>query len=97
MRAWRAIALPNPSRAFAAFCRNPKSWCSRPRRFHFGGMASNSPRRGLPKTHALWRMHPERWLESLVVGNIAALDGRLRPESVYAQVPAFAAADRAMI
>ncbi len=50
-----------------------------------------------PKNHALWRMHPERWLESLVVRNIAALDGRLRPESVYAQVPAFAAADRAMI
>jgi hypothetical protein len=50
-----------------------------------------------PKNHALWRMHPERWLESLVAGNIAALDGRLRPEFVYAQVPAFAAADRAMI
>jgi hypothetical protein len=42
-------------------------------------------------------MHPERWLESLVFDNIAALDGRLRPEPVYAQVPAFAAADRAMI
>ncbi|MBZ5616094.1 MAG: hypothetical protein LAO23_18975 [Acidobacteriia bacterium] len=50
-----------------------------------------------PKNHALWRMHPERWLESLVVRNLAALDGRLRPEPVYAQVPAFAAADRAMI
>jgi hypothetical protein len=50
-----------------------------------------------PKNHALWRMHPERWLESLVSGNIAALDGRLRPEFVYAQVPAFASADRAMI
>ncbi len=50
-----------------------------------------------PKNHALWRMHPERWLESLVFGNIAALDGRLRPEPIYAQVPAFAAADRAMI
>ncbi len=50
-----------------------------------------------PKNHALWRMHPERWLESLVFGDIAALDGRLRPEAVYAQVPAFAAADRAMI
>ena len=50
-----------------------------------------------PKNHALWRMHPERWLESLVFANIAALDGRLQPESVYAQVPAFAAADRAMI
>jgi hypothetical protein len=50
-----------------------------------------------PKNHKLWRMHPERWLESLVFANIAALDGRLRPEAVYAQVPAFAAADRAMI
>ncbi|MGZ4827989.1 MAG: hypothetical protein ACXVY9_11540 [Terriglobales bacterium] len=50
-----------------------------------------------PKNHALWRMHPERWLESLVARNIAALDGRLQPEPVYAQVPAFAAADRAMI
>ncbi len=50
-----------------------------------------------PKNHALWRMHPERWLESLIAGNLAALDGRLRPEPVYAQVPAFAAADRAMI
>lgn len=49
-----------------------------------------------PKNHALWRMHPERWLESLVAGNIAALDNRLQPE-VYTQVPAFAAADRAMI
>jgi hypothetical protein len=36
-------------------------------------------------------------LESLVFANLAALDGRLRPEFVYAQVPAFAAADRAMI
>ncbi len=50
-----------------------------------------------PKNHALWRMHPERWLESLVVHDIAALDGRMRSEFVYAQVPAFAAADRAMI
>jgi hypothetical protein len=50
-----------------------------------------------PKNHTLWRMHPERWLESLVFDDIAALDGRLRPEPVYAQVPAFAAADRAMI
>jgi len=50
-----------------------------------------------PKNHALLRMHPERWLESLVAGNVAALDGRLQAEPVYAQVPAFAAADRAMI
>ena len=50
-----------------------------------------------PKNHALWRMHPERWLESLAGANIAALDGRLQPDCVYRQVPAFSAADRAMI
>ena len=50
-----------------------------------------------PKNHALWRMHPERWLESLVMADITLLDGRLRPQPLYAQVPAFAAADRAMI
>jgi hypothetical protein len=50
-----------------------------------------------PKNHALWRMHPERWLEAVAGANIAALDGRLRPECVYRQVPAFSAADRAMI
>jgi len=50
-----------------------------------------------PKNHALWRMRPERWLESSVVANIEALDRRLRQEWVYSQVPAFSAADRAMI
>ncbi len=50
-----------------------------------------------PKNHALWRMHPERWLESLAGANIAALDRRLQPDCVYRQVPAFSAADRAMI
>jgi len=50
-----------------------------------------------PKVHALWRMHPERWLESVAGQNLAALDGRLRTECVYRQVPAFSAADRAMI
>jgi hypothetical protein len=60
-------------------------------------LAAAVRRKDGPKNHPLWRMHPERWLESLVFGNVAALDGRLRPEPLYAQVPAFAAADRAMI
>jgi hypothetical protein len=60
-------------------------------------LASAVRRKDGPKNHVLWRMHPERWLESLVFDNVAALDGRLRSEPVYAQVPAFAAADRAMI
>jgi hypothetical protein len=49
------------------------------------------------KRHALWRMQPERWLESEVKCDVAALDARLDPTCVYAQVPAFAAADRGMI
>ena len=45
----------------------------------------------------LWRMYPERWLESLVFGNVAAIDSRLDAAQVYSQVPAFSASDRAMI
>lgn len=45
----------------------------------------------------LWRMYPERWLESLVFKNVAAVDSRLDPAHVYSQVPAFSASDRAMI
>ena len=44
-----------------------------------------------------WRLHPERWLESLVVKNVCALDDELDPRWCYSQVPAFSAADRAMI
>jgi hypothetical protein len=50
-----------------------------------------------PRDHTLWRMHSERWLESLVVKNIGAVDERLWQEHLYSQVPAFSAADRAMI
>ena len=45
----------------------------------------------------LWRMYPERWLESLVFKNVAAIDSQLNPAHVYSQVPAFSASDRAMI
>jgi hypothetical protein len=45
----------------------------------------------------LWRMYPERWLESLVFKDVAAVDSRLNPTHVYSQVPAFSASDRAMI
>ncbi len=49
------------------------------------------------KGNPLWRMVPERWLESLVVRDVSRLDERLDPGCVYSQVPAFAAADRGMI
>jgi hypothetical protein len=50
-----------------------------------------------PRDHALWRLHPERWLESLVVRSVAAVDERLDADCLYSQVPAFSASDRAMI
>ncbi|HEV2690286.1 MAG TPA: hypothetical protein VGV35_17130, partial [Bryobacteraceae bacterium] len=46
---------------------------------------------------SLWRLHPERWLESLVVRDISALDERLDNGCLYSQVPAFSASDRAML
>lgn len=49
------------------------------------------------RRHALWRMQPERWLESEVKRDVSRLDARLEPKHVYAQVPAFAASDRGMI
>jgi hypothetical protein len=50
-----------------------------------------------PRDHALWRLHPERWLESLVVQDVSEVDERLDADCLYSQVPAFSAADRAMI
>src|SRR5256885_2924195 len=58
---------------------------------------------------ALFRMHPERWLESLVVKDLSQLDSSLEgsiaahegvrghTSKCYSQVPAFSASDRAMI
>jgi hypothetical protein len=50
-----------------------------------------------PRQHPLWRLRPERWLESLVVGDVSVVDPRLNPSCRYSQVPAFSASDRAMI
>ena len=50
-----------------------------------------------PKQNLLWRMHPERWLESLVARDVNVIDERLNASQIYSQVPAFSAADRAMI
>lgn len=50
-----------------------------------------------PRDSRWWRPHPERWLESLVVKDVAALDDQLDPRWRYSQVPAFSASDRAMI
>jgi hypothetical protein len=50
-----------------------------------------------PRDHPLFRMHPERWLESIVVKDVSAIDERLDPACWYSQVPAFSSSDRAMI
>ncbi|MGD0569893.1 MAG: hypothetical protein ABSA78_15950 [Candidatus Sulfotelmatobacter sp.] len=50
-----------------------------------------------PRHHPLWRLRPERWLESLVLRDVSVVDERLDPSGRYSQVPAFSAADRAMI
>ena len=50
-----------------------------------------------PRDHPLWRLHPESWLESLVVQDVGAVDERLYASCLYSQVPAFSASDRAMI
>jgi hypothetical protein len=45
----------------------------------------------------LYRMQPERWLESELRRNVSLIDARLDRAHVYTQVPAFAAADRGML
>ena len=58
---------------------------------------ASSRRANGKRDDALFRMHPERWLESLVVKDVTALDSELDPSQLYSQVPAFSASDRAMI
>ncbi|HTS36762.1 MAG TPA: hypothetical protein VMH04_13890 [Candidatus Solibacter sp.] len=50
-----------------------------------------------PRQHPLFRMHSERWLESLVVNDVSVVDERLDSRPPYSQVPAFTASDRAML
>ena len=57
----------------------------------------SSGQTGSDRRDALFRMQPERWLESLVIANVGALDSEIDPQHVYSQVPAFSSSDRAMI
>jgi hypothetical protein len=45
----------------------------------------------------LYRMQPERWLESVLRENLEPLDAHLDANHVYTQVPAFVAGDRGML
>ena len=64
------------------------------------GVGANRERPSLDtarQNDPLYRMQPERWLESVLRRDVAALDDRLDPAHVYTQVPAFAASDRGML
>ena len=45
----------------------------------------------------LYRMQPERWLESVLRRDVTAIDAHLDAAHVYTQVPAYAASDRGML
>ncbi len=49
------------------------------------------------KRDPLYRMQPERWLESILRRDVEPLDVRLNKGHVYTQVPAYAAGDRGML
>lgn len=46
---------------------------------------------------ALYRLQPERWLESVLRRDLCALDPLLKDAPVYSQVPAFASANRGVL
>src|SRR6185437_9305182 len=46
---------------------------------------------------SLYRMQPERWLESVLRRDVTVIDRHLDAGHVYAQVAAFAASDRGML
>ena len=50
-----------------------------------------------PRRDALYRLQPERWLESVLRRDLAALDPMLGGGPVYSQVPAFASASRTLL
>ena|SRR5271155_192097 len=61
------------------------------RRVYDGRLAGGSVR------NPLYRLQPERWLESELRQGPAELEPSIREEFVYVQVPAFAGGDRGMI
>ena len=62
-----------------------------------GANRARPERSKLSGRDALYRMQPERWLESVLRRDVTALDRDLDPTHVYTQVPAFAASDRGML
>ncbi|MGH9430815.1 MAG: hypothetical protein ACRD3T_04675 [Terriglobia bacterium] len=44
-----------------------------------------------------YALHPERWLETLLIRDLTKIDPALLPQPVYQQVPAFTGADRGVV
>ena len=47
--------------------------------------------------HPWYRAQPERWLQAVVISDLARIDARIDPRFLYAQVPAFSSRDRAVM
>lgn len=52
---------------------------------------------GSSADHEIYRLQPERWLESLLIRDLSILDPELRAGQVYPQVPAFSGIDRGVV
>jgi len=55
-----------------------------------------SPVSGSPR-HRLYRAQPERWLQSLVVGETVRIDPRIDQRFIYTEVPVSSSADRGVM
>lgn len=53
--------------------------------------------RGPDKNSELYRLQPERWLESLIAADLGKIDSNLKAAPVYLQVPAFAGSGRGVV
>ena len=62
-----------------------------------GGEALRTPTCEGDRRDPLYRMQPERWLESILRENLEPLDAHLDASHIYTQVPAFVAGDRGML
>ncbi|MFY9553848.1 MAG: hypothetical protein WAV20_00180 [Blastocatellia bacterium] len=49
------------------------------------------------RNEMIFRFQPERWLESIISGDVTALDATLDPRFVYSQVPAYRGEQRTFI
>lgn len=52
---------------------------------------------GGSRSNPLYRLQPERWLESVLRAELLEIEPGIRMDCVYQQVPAFAAGDRGML